>query len=496
MAATLFAAYTIAAMPKMSIVSRSAALTADAIVVAVQSTARGPRLVPGAEPVAAALDGTLPAALEAVGATGKPNEVVKIPTLGRAGFPLVVAAGIGPDADAEALRRGVGAALRALTDKRTVHLAIDGPTGALAEGAALGAYAFTEYKSQPDAGKLRTVTIAADNDKQGKQQLKHAAAVADAISFVRDLVNTPPNDLYPATFAARVEERASKDGLQVEVLDERGLKRGRFGAILAVGSGSSRPPRLVRITHRPAKPVAKVALVGKGITFDSGGLNIKTSNMGWMKSDMGGAAAVVGATLACAALRLPVEVTATVPMAENMPSGAAYRPSDVITMRGGRTVEVADTDAEGRLVLADAIVRAAEDGPDYLIEASTLTGAQLIALGTRVIGAMGDAAWRDQVAAAGNSVGEAVWAMPIPEELRPALDSPVADLTSLTGERWGGMLVGGAFLGDFVPDGLPWVHLDIAGPAFNQGQPWGYTPKGGTGAAVRTIVAAIEQLAQ
>jgi leucyl aminopeptidase len=163
-------------------------------------------------------------------------------------------------------------------------------------------------------------------------------------------------------------------------------------------------------------------------------------------------------------------------------------------MRGGRTVEVADTDAEGRLILADAIVRAAEDAPDYLIEASTLTGAQLVALGTRVIGAMGDDAWRDQVAAAGNSVGEAVWPMPIPGELRPALDSSVADLTSLTGERWGGMLVGGAFLGDFVPEGLPWVHLDIAGPAFNLGQPWGYTPKGGTGAAVRTIVATAEGL--
>jgi leucyl aminopeptidase len=318
--------------------------------------------------------------------------------------------------------------------------------------------------------------------------------VADAVSFVRDLVNTPPNELYPATFAGRVEDRARKHRLHVEVLDERGLKRGRFGAILAVGSGSSRPPRLVRIAHRPDKPIAKVALVGKGITFDSGGLNIKTANMGWMKSDMGGAAAVVGATLACAALNVPVEVTATVPMAENMPSGAAYRPSDVITMRGGRTVEVADTDAEGRLVLADAIVRAAEDGPDYLIEASTLTGAQLIALGTRVIGAMGADEWRDTVAAAGTAAGESVWPMPIPDELRPALDSSVADLASLTGDRWGGMLVGAAFLGDFVPDGLPWVHLDIAGPAFNQGEPWGYTPKGGTGAGVRTIVAAIESL--
>jgi leucyl aminopeptidase len=481
-------------MPKVSLLAPSAALSADAVVVGVLKTPDGPRLAPGAKPVDDALGGTLAGALGAAGATGGVDEIIKIPTLGLAKFPLVVATGLGPDGDAEALRRGVGAALRGLTGKRTVHIAIDGPVGALAEGAALGAYSFTSYKSQPEAAKLRTVTVAAAEDKQAKADLKRAAALTDAIAFVRDLVNTPPNDLYPATFADRVEERATKAGLSVEVLDERALKRGKFGAILAVGSGSSRPPRLVRLTHRPARPVAKLALVGKGITFDSGGLNIKTSNMGWMKSDMGGAAAVIGATLACAALRLPVEVTATVPMAENMPSGAAYRPSDVITMRGGRTVEVADTDAEGRLILADAIVRAAEDGPDYLIEASTLTGAQLVALGTRVIGAMGDDAWRDQVAAAGNSVGEAVWPMPIPGELRPALDSSVADLTSLTGERWGGMLVGGAFLGDFVPEGLPWVHLDIAGPAFNLGQPWGYTPKGGTGAAVRTIVATAEGL--
>ncbi|HEY2271747.1 MAG TPA: leucyl aminopeptidase [Jatrophihabitantaceae bacterium] len=481
-------------MPKVSLLAPSAALSADAVVVGVLKTPDGPRLAPGAKPVDDALGGTLAGALGAAGATGGVDEIIKIPTLGLAKFPLVVATGLGPDGDAEALRRGVGAALRGLTGKRTVHIAIDGPVGALAEGAALGAYSFTSYKSQPEAAKLRTVTVAAAEDKQAKADLKRAAALTDAIAFVRDLVNTPPNDLYPATFADRVEERATKAGLSVEVLDERALKRGKFGAILAVGSGSSRPPRLVRLTHRPARPVAKLALVGKGITFDSGGLNIKTSNMGSMKSDMGGAAAVIGATLACAALRLPVEVTATVPMAENMPSGAAYRPSDVITMRGGRTVEVADTDAEGRLILADAIVRAAEDAPDYLIEASTLTGAQLVALGTRVIGAMGDDAWRDQVAAAGNSVGEAVWPMPIPGELRPALDSSVADLTSLTGERWGGMLVGGAFLGDFVPEGLPWVHLDIAGPAFNLGQPWGYTPKGGTGAAVRTIVATAEGL--
>ncbi|HEY8300484.1 MAG TPA: leucyl aminopeptidase [Jatrophihabitans sp.] len=483
-------------MPKLSLVAPSTTLTADAVVIGVVQGAKGPELAAGAEVVDDALgDVSLLEALDAAGAKGKPDEVTKIPTLGLAKFPLVVATGLGTVVDDEAVRRAVGAALRGLGGKRTVHIAIDASVSALAEGAALGAYSFTEYKSTPPPTRLRTVTIAATNEKQDRDELRRAIAVSDAVTFVRDLVNTPPNDLYPATFAERVEERATTNGLSIEVFDERMLKRGKFGAILAVGSGSARPPRLVRLTHKPAKPVARVALVGKGITFDSGGLNIKPgAGMASMKSDMGGAAAVVGATLACAALKIPVEVIATVPMAENMPSGGAYRPSDVITMRGGRTVEVSDTDAEGRLVLADAIVRACEDDPDYLIETSTLTGAQLVALGSRMIGAMGEDDWRDRVAAAGNSVGELVWSMPIPEELRPALDSPVADIASLTGDRWGGMLVGGAFLGDFVVDGIPWVHLDIAGPAFNTKKPFGYTPKGGTGAAVRTIVAAISSL--
>ncbi|MCW2497945.1 leucyl aminopeptidase [Jatrophihabitans sp.] len=481
-------------MVKVSLVAPTAPLAGDAVVIGLLRSPDGPRLAPGAAPVDAALGGKLLAALKTAGASGKADEVVKVPTLGLAPFPLVVSAGLGTDGSAEALRRGVGAALRGLTGKRHVHLAIDGPLDALAEGAQLGAYAFTEYKSKATKPALAKVTIAAASDATARAHLKHAQAVSDAVLFVRDLVNTPPNDLYPATFAERAVARASAAGLEVEVLDERGLKRGRFGGILAVGGGSARGPRLVRITYRPAKPQAKVALVGKGITFDSGGLNIKTANMHWMKSDMGGAAAVIASVLAIAALKIPVEVTATVPMAENMPSGTAYRPSDVLTMRNGRTVEVADTDAEGRLVLADAVIRAVEDEPDYLIEASTLTGAQLVALGTRVIGAMGEPVWRDQVTAAGNAAGEAVWAMPIPAELRPALDSPIADLQSLTGDRWGGMLVGAAFIGDFVPEGIPWVHLDIAGPAWNLGGPHGYTPKGGTGAAVRTITAAVAGL--
>ena len=485
---------TITGMPSVSVVSPTAPTRADAVVVGVHSSRDGARLAAGAEPIDLALGGRLTAALKALRARGKPDEVSKIPTLGLADFPLVVATGLGAEpATDEAVRRAVGAAVRVLTAQRRVHVAIDAPAGVLAEGALLGAYAFTAYKSAPPKDALRTVTIA--SKASSRAELRRATTVADAVLLTRDLVNTPPNDLYPQSFAERAAALAAERGLTVEVLDERALKRGKYGGILGVGKGSAHPPRLVRISYRPPRAKGHLALVGKGITFDSGGLNLKTAHLTWMKSDMGGAAAVIASTLALAALKVPVAVTATVPMAENLPSGTSYRPSDILVMRNGRTVEVGDTDAEGRLILADAISRAVEDAPDRLIEASTLTGAQLIALGPRVIGVMGEPGWRDEVTAAANDAGELAWAMPLPDELRSDLDSPVADLVNVPAERFGGMLVGGRFLAEFMPDGLPWVHLDIAGPAFNGGGARDYTPKGGTGAGVRTIIAAAERFA-
>ena len=486
------------AMPTVTVVAPTAQIRADAAVVGIRSTKDGPRLAAGSEAIDAALGGRLYDAVRALGATGRPDEAVKIPTLGMADFPLVVGTGLGPDEapSAEAARRAAGAALRTLTGQRRVHFALDAPAGALAEGALLGAYVFNTYKSAATKPALRTITIAAPGD--AKAEVKRAVVIAEAVALTRDLVNTPPNDLYPETFAKQAAELAGERGVTVEILDEKALRRAKFGGILAVGQGSVRPPRLVRLTYRPtgsAKSAGThLALVGKGITFDSGGLNLKTANMTSMKSDMGGAAAVIAAVLAIAALKLPLAVTATVPMAENMPSGSSYRPSDILRMYDGSAVEVGDTDAEGRLVLADAITRAAEDDPDYLIETSTLTGAQMVALGPRLIGAMGAEDWRDEVVAAAHTAGEGIWAMPLPEELRSGLDSPVADLVNVPAERWAGMLVAGRFLAEFVPDGLPWVHLDIAGPSFNNGAPRDYTPKGGTGAGVRTIVAAAERL--
>ncbi|MCO1657102.1 leucyl aminopeptidase [Pseudonocardia sp. S2-4] len=485
-----------------------ATATADAVVVGLLPAGTGepPALAPGADEVAAAFDGELPALLALAGATGKADEVTKIPTRGTLSAPLLVAVGLGKPEDgdvptAEQVRRASGAAARALTG--TGHAAsalgrID--LGAAAEGTLLGAYAFREYRTnggaRPPVGRVEFLFDVVDDLQE--RQLRRAAAVGRAVGRARDLVNTPPNDLFPESFAARAAALAEAAGVQVEVLDDAALAEGGFGGVLGVGQGSSRKPRLVRLTWSGGDaPRKKVALVGKGITFDTGGISIKpAAGMDHMTSDMSGAAAVVATTVLAAELDLPVAVTATVPMAENMPSATAYRPGDVLRMYGGKTVEVLNTDAEGRLILADAIVRAAEDSPDYLVETSTLTGAQQVALGMRTAGVMGSDEFRDRVAALARATGEDGWAMPLPGHMRAELDSRVADIANVTGARWGGMLVAGAFLREFVPDGLPWAHIDIAGPAFHAGGPYGYTVKGGTGVPVRTLLAVLEDVAE
>jgi leucyl aminopeptidase len=487
-------------MPTVSLVY-AASLERDAA--AVIGVHPGPEPAAGSAPVDDALGGRLREALHALGATGKPDEVVKIATLGLAPFRVVVATGLGPVAgalDPEQVRRGVGAALRALPDAARAHIAIgDASTaGAAVEGALLGAYTYTRYKSHPKPSALRRLTVGVTDprDRGARAAIRRAQIVAEAVTCTRDLVNVPPNDLYPEALAERTAEAGRAAGLEVEVLNERALRRQGYGGILGVGAGSARPPRLVRLRHLPPRPRARIALVGKGVTFDSGGLNLKPgSGLTHMKSDMGGAAAVLAAVAAAARLRLPVEVVATLPMAENMISGSAYRPSDVLSLRGGKTLEITDTDAEGRVILADAIVRACEDDPDYLLEISTLTGGQVVALGNRLIGAMGEPEFRDRVVAAGNAAGEALWGMPLPDDLRAGLDSQVADIANLPDDRWASMLVGGRFLAEFVPDGLPWVHLDIAGPSWNGAAPYGYTAKGGTGAGARTMIASLEMLA-
>ena len=447
--------------------------------------------------------GELEVALKALGAKGGSEQTTRVvvPSL-----PVgsVLAVGLGKPRDewpADVVRRAAGVSARALSGTEHVVTALgELDLSAAIEGLLLGAYRFTEFRSAKTAPKepaLAKVTVLS-TAKGAKAEAARATDVATAVATARDFVNTPPSHLYPDEFAKRARALGESVGLTVEVLDDKALEKGGYGGIIGVGKGSSRPPRLVRLVHRGgSKKSKKVALVGKGITFDTGGISIKpAANMDHMTSDMSGAAGVVAATCLAAELGLDVEVVATVPMAENMPSGTAYRPGDVLTMYGGTTVEVLNTDAEGRLILGDAIARACEDAPDYLLETSTLTGAQLVALGSRTPGVMGTDAFRDRVAAHAAAAGDGGWAMPLPEELRADLDSRVADLANVTNHRFGGMLVGGIFLREFVADGVPWVHLDIAGPAFNTGGPHGYTPKGGTGVPVRTIAAVLDDIAR
>jgi leucyl aminopeptidase len=474
-------------------------------------------LGPAATAVDAALGGgRLVAVLGQLGATGSAGEVTKLATLGATVAPVVAAVGMGkagegadgPDAPGavESARRAAGAAIRALAGTARVGVALSADDPAtlrgVAEGAALGAYDFTAFRSElPDGYKapVHAVTLLSA-DPAAPAEASRAEVLARAAVLARDWINTPPNALRPPEFADAARAAALDAGLDVEVLDPAALRDGGYGGILAVGGGSAAGPRLVRIAYRPAGEDAhrRVALVGKGITFDSGGISIKPfQGMHEMKSDMSGAANVVAAMTAVAALRPPVAVTAWVPIAENLPSGSAYRPGDVLTMRGGTRVEVLNTDAEGRLVLADAIARACEDSPDYLVETSTLTGGHVIALGHRVTGVMGSPELCERVKAAGDRTGEPMWPMPMPEDVTSGLDSPIADLSQINNgyDRAGHMLQGGVFLSRFVADGVQWVHLDIAGTAYNGKAPFGYVHKGGTAVPLRTLVELVEDIA-
>jgi leucyl aminopeptidase len=487
-----------------------AQLATDAVVIGVYGGTEALRLAPGAESVAAAFDanGGLLAALKALGATGKVAEVTKLATFGAVAAPVLAVVGLGPEpASDESLRRAAGAAVRALAGCDRVAIALPGETRPVGEGALLGAYRFAGYKTRPDPDRrdpVRTVSLWTGTatkaaTRAGRAELKRIGTVAGAVARARDWVNTAPNDLRPPAFADEIAQAAAAVGLDVEVLDEKALRRGGYGGILAVGQGSAAPPRLVRLAYTPKGTArARVALVGKGITFDTGGVSIKPAQGMWeMKSDMAGAAAVAAATIAIAGLAPRVAVTAYVPIAENMPSGASYRPGDVVTMFDGTKVEVLNTDAEGRMVLGDAIGRAVADGTDYLVETSTLTGGQIVALGKRVAGVMGTPELTERIRLVGERVGELAWPMPLPDDVRKGMDSDVADISQINAgmDRSGHMLQGGVFLSTFVPDDLPWAHIDVAGPAYNSGDPTGYWPKGGTGVPVRTLIELVEDLA-
>ncbi|MBA2774807.1 MAG: leucyl aminopeptidase, partial [Nocardioidaceae bacterium] len=429
--------------------SAATSVKADAVVIGVHGTDTVDSVAAGGEKVASAYGKSFLQTLTDLEVSPETGRITKIPGTGATKAAVVVVVGLGDkdELELESLRRASGAAARALAGKATVALALpatsDDEVRAVADGALLGAYAYDHYlekKTEP-VGEFVILTDLA-RSKTAKQTVSDAETVTAAVHFARDLVNAPPNDLYPESFADRVTSRARRSKVSVSVSDEKTLESKGYGGILGVGQGSARPPRLVKLSYKPSRPVAHIAFVGKGITFDSGGLSIKPSNaMVTMKCDMAGAAAVSAAVFAIADLGLPVRVTAYACLAENMPSGKATRPGDVLTMYGGKTVEVLNTDAEGRLVLGDALALASKTSPDVLVDVATLTGACQIALGDRVSGILGnDDALVELVRAAGGRVGEALWQLPISEEMpvKVRTYSRVADLMQHNVDLYGG----------------------------------------------------------
>ena len=485
----------------------------DALVLVSVQTERGAALAPGHGLGDEAVT-HLESALSTLKAKGAADEVVRLVSVPGVAAALVVVTGAGKapaeDAslDAEAIRRAVGSATRQLGGLAKAVVVAPGAgvaeATAAAEGALFGAYAVTSAAAGTTSAPVKSLIVVSPvaRDRGLRAAVKRAIALGEATTYTRDLVNQAPNDLYPETFAAEIKRRALGSGVKVSVLDESGLARGGFGGHLTVGSGSARGPRLVTLRYKPvqaSKQQKHIAFVGKGITFDSGGLAIKpTSSMTTMKCDMAGAAAVASAVFAIAELALPVEITAYLCLAENMPGSGACRPGDVVTIRGGKTVELNNPDAEGRMVLADGLALASEKKPDLIIDIATLTGAAVAALGPHTAAFLSnDDDLRAAVKDIADAAGEPFWPFPLLADVRPTLESPVADLLQ---SGTPGVIFAGWFLAEFIGKGkndqpIPWVHLDIAGPAFNDKAPWGYTPKQGTGFGVRTLVGIAESQA-
>ncbi len=471
----------------------STVVQADLLVVA---ATKDNKLTHAAAQVDAAMDGTLLAHLAKtapVGGSGvfegKAGQVAILPSFGRIGAGAVMVVGLGEadDVDGETVRRAAGVAARLSGGFRSVALdiggGIDGAGRAAAEGFALGAYSFDRYLSEkPKQPDHATVTGATE------EEIRRAAVYCEATIWARDLVNEPPSDRGPQVVADRAAGRAIEAGLKVEVFDEAAMAKEGMNGVLTVGKGSDSPPRFLVLTYEPEGAEGFLGLIGKGITFDSGGLSIKTSEgMETMKMDCSGGAAVIAAMTALPALATKTRVVAAVALAENMSGGGAVKPGDIIRHYGGRTSEVLNTDAEGRLVLADALAWMAEREPDAMVDVATLTGAMRVALGTKVAGVLTNR--KDlcsELLDASARTGEPLWAMPLVDDYRSMISSPVADVKNVSGTRYGGAIVAALFLKDFVGD-TPWAHLDIAGPAWVD-KPEHYLSAGASGYGTRLLL--------
>ena len=479
-------------MPLKISASRSVPAAVDATVVAVASDKSSDRLLKAR--------GLPVSALHSQGFTGAADQIAYVSD---SGGRTVIVIGIGPlkEFDDNRLRRVGAQAVRAgsrskrlavdVLDLISIRASGDRPRGirALAEGIVLGSYRFTEYRSDPTPITLTMVTVAGVSGKAATDAFAEGRKIGEAQNFARDLVNRPGGDLTPAALAQEAVNLARRERLTIEVLDLAQIRRQKLGGLLGVNRGSTHEPRFVKLTYSPRSPKGTLALVGKGITFDSGGLSIKTGEgMMTMKMDMGGAAAVLGCFAGIRAVAPACRVVGYMPMTDNMSDGDATRPGDVLRIRNGTTVEVLNTDAEGRLILADALSLATEDEPDAIVDLATLTGAVEVALGGRIAAVMSNNdAWSDEVRAAAEFAGERMWPLPLPADYRAFIDSDVADLRNISKSRGGGTITAGLFLQEFVGDDIPWAHLDIAATAWSDADD-AETMKGGTGYGVRTLL--------
>jgi leucyl aminopeptidase len=463
-------------------------IACDAVVVGAFGEASGPRLV--TDQIDAELRPAVADVLNEEGFKGKVGEVLIVPSLGRAAAKSWAIAGLGPASSSTSaeVRRAAASAARHLGHRSEIvsvlHQCVDGSAAAALEGLVLGTYRFGRYKSDHRPSMIHHIVAPGVSDSE----ISRAVSLAESTMLARDLVNEPASTLTPAVLAERAREIGDAAGIECTTMDEDELAAAGFGGILGVGSGSEQPSRLIRLQYQPPNASGKVALVGKGVTYDSGGLSIKQAqSMETMKTDMSGGAAVIAALSALPKLDVAVEVLGIVPAVENLPSGSAIKPGDVITHYGGRTTEVLNTDAEGRLILADALAYASEQGPDAIVDVATLTGAIIIALGRKVGGLFAtDTGLQQEILDAAGVAGERYWPMPLVKEYGSELESDIADSKNVA-NRYGGSIFAALFMRAFVADRIPWAHLDIAGIARSDSN-YDDVSKGGTGAATRTLI--------
>lgn len=474
---------------------RAVDIACDVLVVGSLSQPEGYSLLDPARAVDDALEGYLSDHLTEIGFKAKVGDTASLPTTGRITPRSVLVVGLGDEANPRTVRRTAGSTARRVFERSDIALALHANADEAAtsvEGFLLGSYTFTKYKSDPRVSKVQRVIVVGTD----QSALERGRIYADATIYARDLINEPAGGLTPQMWAGRARELAEVGGLTIRVHDKDELVQRGFGGILGVNRGSAEPPALIELRYEPEDATGKVVLVGKGITFDSGGLSLKDAKgMETMKTDMSGGAAVCGVMCVLKRLAPQLTVIALIPATENMPGGRAIRPGDVITHYGGHTSEVLNTDAEGRLVLADALVLGLEEEPDAIVDIATLTGGMVVALGQRASGFFAnDDALADELDAAADQAGELMWRMPLYTEYRKDLDSEVADIKN-SGPRWGSPIIAAMFLKDFVPDSVSWAHLDIAGPARSESDR-DEVKKGGTGVGTRTLLRWIEDRAR